>query len=268
MTDIRVSALYCYPIKSCKGVALQQATTDARGIVGDRSMMVVDESGTFISQREVARLALIAPHLNDDGSLTLSAPAMPALTFWPSGRGPARPVRVWRDTCLAVDQGDHVAEWFSTFLDMSVRLVHIADDFVRHVDARYARWPTDQTAFADAYPFLLISQASLNALNARLPTPVPMNRFRPNIVVDGCPPFAEDEWRDFCINGITFSAVKPCARCVVTTIDQETAIASPEPLRTLASFRAKGQKVLFGQNVVADRPGSLRVGDSVTLLSV
>jgi len=268
MAGIYVSALYCYPIKSCRGVALKQATTDARGIVGDRRMMIVDEEGTFISQREVAHLALIAPQPNADGSLTLSAPGMPALTLWPSGQGPARPVRVWRDTCLAVDQGDAVADWFSTFLGMAVRLVHIADAFVRRVDARYARRPSDQAAFADGYPFLLISQASLDALNARLATPLPMNRFRPNIVVDGCPPFAEDGWRDFRINGITFSAVKPCARCVVTTIDQETAIAGPEPLRTLASFRAVDQKVMFGQNLVADRPGSVRVGDAVILSSV
>jgi uncharacterized protein YcbX len=231
-------------------------------------MMIVDEASTFISQREAARLALIAPQPNPNGSLTLVAPEMPPLTFWPSGQGPARLVRVWRDACLAVDQGDRVAEWLSAFLGQPVRLVHIADDFVRRVDARYAHRPTDQAAFSDGYPFLLISQASLDALNARLAAPLPMNRFRPNIVVAGCPPFAEDGWNDFCVNGIVFSAVKPCARCVITTIDQETAIAGPEPLRTLASFRAVAQKVLFGQNLVADRPGELHVEDEVILLPV
>lgn len=267
MAKIRISALYCYPIKSCKGHALQEAITDARGIVGDRSMMIVDACGEFISQREAPRLALIAPQPHADGTMTLSAPGMPSLSFHPGDAGQRVKVRVWNDICEAVDQGDAVAEWLQEFLAAPARLVRIADDFERRVDPRYARHASDQTGFSDGYPFLLISQASLDALNARLAAPVPMNRFRPNIVVSGCPPFAEDGWCDFRINGILFSAVKPCARCVVPTIDQDTAAVGPEPLRTLATFRTFGQKVLFGQNLVAAEVGVLRVGDEVEVVT-
>lgn len=149
---------------------------------------------------------------------------------------------------------------------MPARLVRMADDFVRRVDARYARQPSDQTGFADGYPFLLISQASLDDLSARL-APLPMNRFRPNIVVSGCDAFAEDDWREIRIGGIIFNIVKPCARRAIPTIDQDTAIAGPEPLRTLAAYRTFGQKVLFGQNLVAANTGTLRVGDEVEIIA-
>lgn len=269
-TPIYLSALYRYPIKSCKGHALQEATTDARGIVGDRRMMVVDDHGEFITQRELPRLALIAPQPRDDGMMVLSAPDMPDLAFRPSGAegaGVRVRVRVWHDVCDAVDQGDDVAAWLRDFLAVPVRLVHIADDFARKVDVRYARNPYDQTGFADGFPFLLISQASLDDLNARLDAPVPMNRFRPNIVVSRCDAFAEDAWRELCIGDLRFSVVKPCARCVIPTIDQDTAVAGHEPIRTLATYRRAGQKVMFGQNLIAHGTGTLRVGDAVRVVA-
>ncbi|MCS6846594.1 MAG: MOSC domain-containing protein [Anaerolineae bacterium] len=264
---ICVSALYRYPIKSCKGHALQTAVTDARGIAGDRRMMIVDALGEFITQRDLPRLALIEPVMNDDGSMTLRAPGMPPLSFTPSNEGRRLKARVWNDVCDAIDQGNDVAGWLQDFLAAPVRLVRMADDFVRRVDARYARRPSDQTGFADGYPFLLISQASLDDLNARLDSPVPMNRFRPNIVVSGCNAFAEDEWREFRIGDIVFSAVKPCARCSVPAIDQDTAIAGREPIKTLATYRTFGRKVLFGQNLVAANTGVLRVGDAVEIIA-
>lgn len=150
---------------------------------------------------------------------------------------------------------------------MPARLVRIADDSVRRIDARYARRLSDQTGFADSYPFLLISQASLDDLNARLASPVPINRFRPNIVISGCDAFAEDDWREIRIGGIVFNIVKPCARCAIPTIDQDTAIAGPEPLRTLAAYRTFGQKVRFGQYLVAANTGSLRVDDEVQVVA-
>ncbi|GIV83448.1 MAG: MOSC domain-containing protein [Candidatus Roseilinea sp.] len=262
---IRVSALYCYPIKSCQGHALDETMTDVRGIVGDRRMMIVDSHGEFITQRTMPRLALIEPVMNNDGSITLRAPNQPPASFVPSNAGPRVQVRVWRDVCGAIDQGEAVAAWLQNFLGMPARLVRIADDVVRRVDARYARRPSDQIGFADGYPFLLISQASLDDLNARLASPVPMNRFRPNIVVSGCDAFAEDHWRELRIGNIIFHVVKPCARCTIPTIDQDTAIAGREPLRTLSTYRTFGQKVLFGQNLVAANTGSLRVGDEVVI---
>ncbi|BCX05508.1 MAG: MOSC domain-containing protein [Candidatus Roseilinea sp.] len=264
---IRVSALYRYPIKSCKGHALQAAVTDARGIAGDRRMMIVDAYGDFLTQRDQPRLALIEPVMSDDDSMTLRAPGMSPICFTPSNEGRRVRVRVWNDVCDAIDQDNAVAEWLQDFLEAPVRLVRMADDFERRVDPRYARRPSDQTGFADGYPFLLISQASLDDLNARLDSPIPMNRFRPNIVVSGCDAFAEDDWREFRIGDIVFNAVKPCARCSVPTIDQDTAIAGREPIKTLATYRTFGQKVWFGQNLVAANTGVLRVGDAVEIIA-
>ncbi len=265
ITPITVSALYRYPIKGCKGHLLNEAQTDARGIAGDRRMMIVDAGNEFVTQRDVPKLALIAPALNG-GTVTLHAPGMPALTFTPSNEGRRVRARVWDDVCDAVDQGNDVSFWLQDFLAAPVRLVRMADGFERKCDPKYARSERDQTGFADGYPFLLISQASLDDLNARLSEPVPMNRFRPNIVVEGCEPFAEDGWRDIRIAGVDFGVVKPCARCNVPAIDQDTAIAGREPIKTLATYRTRNQKVMFGQNLIASNAGVLRVGDAVEIV--
>jgi uncharacterized protein YcbX len=262
--NIVVSALYCYPIKGCKGHALTEAQTEARGIAGDRSLMIVDAGNEFISQRDMPKLALIAPTIRGD-TVTLTAPGMPALTFTPTNEGRQVRARVWNDVCDAVDQGNDVSLWLQDFLAAPVRMVRMADAFQRKCDPKYARSEHDQTSFSDGYPFLLISQASLDDLNAKLSEPVPMNRFRPNIVVSGCEPFAEDTWRDIHIAGVDFGVVKPCARCNVPTIDQDTAIAGHEPIKTLAAYRTVNQKVMFGQNLIASNAGVLRVGDEVVI---
>jgi uncharacterized protein YcbX len=262
---IHVSALYRYPIKSCKGHALQEAPTGARGIAGDRSMMIVDVNNEFITQREMPRMALIEPVMHGD-VITLRAPGMDELSFQPSNRGRGVQARVWQSVCDAVDQGNEVSLWLQDFLAAPARLVRIADDFVRKVNPQFARNPGDQTGFSDGYPFLLISQASLDDLNARLASPVPMNRFRPNIVVAGCAPFAEDGWQNFTVNGIAFSGVKLGLRCPIPTIDQERGeVTGREPIKTLAAFRTINQKVMFGQNLVAANTGVLRVGDVVVI---
>jgi uncharacterized protein YcbX len=262
---ITISALYRYPIKGCKGRLLAEAQTDARGIVGDRRLMIVDAYNEFITQRDMPKLALIAPAVNGD-TVTLNAPGMPALTLNSSNEGRRARARVWDDVCDAIDQGNEVSLWLQDFLAAPARLVRIADDFQRKCDPRYARSENDHTGFADGYPFLLISQASLDDLNAKLSEPVPMNRFRPNIVVEGCEPFAEDTWRDIRIAGIDFGVVKPCARCNVPTIDQDTAIAGREPIKTLATYRTVNQKVMFGQNLIASNAGVLRVGDVIEIV--
>ena len=266
---IHVSALYRYPIKSCKGHALHEACTDARGIVGDRGMMVVDVNNEFLTQRELPRLALIEPIVHGDGqAITLRAPGMDELTFEPSNNGRRMQARVWKSICDTVDQGNKVALWLQDFLAAPVRLVRMADDFHRPLNPQYARGEHDTTGFADGYPFLLVSQASLDELNARLDSPIPMNRFRPNIVVDGCEAFAEDGWPDFRINGIQFAGVKLCPRCPIPTIDQERGeVTGREPIKTLATFRTINQQVMFGQNVIAANTGVLRVGDAVEVLS-
>lgn len=262
----RVRALYRYPIKSCRGTALQEAIVDARGIVDDRRYMIVDATGRFLTQRELPRLALVAPSI-DGPRLHLSAPDMPPLTLYPTADGIRRDVVIWHDACAATDQGDDVSSWLSAFLAVPCRLVRMADDVVRRVDARYAG-ANDQVGFADGFPLLLTSEASLDDLNGRLETSLPMDRFRPDIVVDGFVPYEEDGWSRIRIAGIVFGVVKPCARCPITTVDQQTAERAKEPLRTLATYRSvPGRGVMFGQNLVHDRDGVIRVGDEVELVA-
>jgi hypothetical protein len=176
-------------------------------------------------------------------------------------------VTVWRDECEAIDEGDGAARWFTDHLGVGVRLVRLANDDARPLGTTAAQ-PGDRVSFADAYPFLLLSLGSLRHLNSRLNLPVPMDRFRPNIVVDGCKPHAEDGWASIRIGEVDFDVTKPCARCVVTTTDQETGERGREPLQTLASYRTEDGRVLFGQNLVQRGTGTVRVGDDVEILAL
>ena len=260
-----VRGLFFYPIKSCGGTSLDTAVVGTRGILADREWMVVDSDRRFLTQRELPRLALVSPRLSG-GYLEITASGMAPLSIPLDATGDRADVTVWADRVEAVDQGSEAAAWFSTFLDVPCRLVRIPADTVRHVDQAYAS-PTDQVGFADGYSFLLTSLASLEDLNRRLPSPLPMNRFRPNVVVDGVEPFEEDGWKRIRIDGIEFSVVKPCARCVTTTVDQQTATKSKEPLRTLATFRnVPGRGVMFGQNLVHHGTGEIRVGARVEVI--
>jgi uncharacterized protein YcbX len=258
LSDLRV-----YPIKSCGGIAVDEWEVDERGLRHDRRWMLVDETGCFISQRELPRMALIKVRIESDG-LVADAPGMPSLQvpFRPPDGKPLL-ARVWDDFVETQTVDDD--NWFSEFLEVGCKLVYLPDESVRPVDAAYAE-PGDRVGLADGFPFLLISEASLADLNARLEEPLPMNRFRPNLVVGGCEPFAEDGWRGVRIGKLTFRVVKPCARCTITTVDQESATKGKEPLRTLARFRRAGNKVLFGQNLIHDQRGTLRIGDPVEIL--
>lgn len=269
--SIIVSALYTYPIKSCGALSHTQIMLDERGPVWDRRWMIVDGGGVFITQRELPALALIQPAF-EAGCLRLSAPGMPDTAVPLQQRGiAAKSVQVWNDSCEAVDEGDDVAAWVSDYLGAAVRLVRMADGFVRPADTTYAP-PNTPVGFADAFPLLLVSDASLNDLNQHLQTrgkmPVPMSRFRPNVVISGCEAFAEDTWRIVTIGESTMDVVKPCARCVETAVDQTTGTIpdSAEPLATLSAYRKQGSKVLFAQNAIHRAPGDLRVGDTVTVI--
>ncbi len=260
---VEVAALYVYPIKSCAGMSVASVTLDRRGVMGDRRFMVVDDDGRFLSQRELPKLALIVPRIAD-GAVTLAAPGFSTITVPVLMEGPRRSVVVWRDVCDAIDQGDDASRWLSAHLGVSCRLVRLADEWKRLVDPTYATRPDDEVSFADAYPLLLIGEASLEDLNARLETPLPMNRFRPNVVVRGSTPFAEDGWRNIVIGDVRATVVKPCARCVTTLVDQQTGARGKEPLRTLASYRRRGDgEVYFGQNVIHAGQGAITVGDRV-----
>jgi uncharacterized protein YcbX len=263
--QVRVTALYVYPVKSCAGTALEVAQIGPRGILHDREFLVTDPDGSFLTQRELPRLAQVRPTITED-CLAFAAPGMTDLAIVPTDLGPRREVVVWRDTVTAVDQGGEVADWLSAFLETRVRLVRMPADSVRRVDPVYAPRPTDQVGFADGYPLLLISEESLDDLNARLDQPLPMNRFRPNVVVRGAgAPYAEDTWAELCIGEVRFNGVKTCARCAVTTTDQVTAERRLEPLATLSRYRRIERGALFGQNLVHAAPGRIAVGDRLTV---
>jgi len=262
---MHVSALYYYPIKSCSAVQVDAAEVDACGLRNDRRLLVIEPNGTFLTQREHPRLALVTPVIQDE-NLMLSAPDMDSLVVALSHHGTPQHVRIFRDTCEAVDQGEAVSEWFSTYLQTPCRVVAMAPHFARQVNPNFAQRPEDQVAFADAFPFLMISEASLGDLNTRMTTPLPMNRFRPNIVITGCPPYAEDTWSSLRIGTVDFAAAKACVRCVVTTTDQATTKRGDEPLKTLATYRKTDTGVIFGQNLIHLNRGTLRVGDAVTAI--
>ena len=263
---ISVSGLFVYPVKSCSGVPVDEAVVSTTGFEFDRRWMVVGEDGMFLSQRGQPRLALVRVRIAGD-RLRLEAPDVPAFEV-PLVRepGPTVKVTVWGDDCAALDEGRDAAEFFSLHLGSSARLVRLADDDVRPLKSSWAQ-PGDRISFADGFPFLLLSEASLEGLNRRLSLPVPMDRFRPNIVVSGCPAHAEDGWRQVRIGDVDFRVAKPCARCVISTTEQETGDRSPEPLRTLATYRVRDSQVLFGQNLIHGGPGRLRVGDLVVVRS-
>ncbi|MEO6061415.1 MAG: MOSC N-terminal beta barrel domain-containing protein [Thermoflexales bacterium] len=267
---MNISSLHHYPVKSMRGIALSEAAFDARGIVHDREFLVVDASDVFITQRGHARMALFAAEVAG-ATLILRGPGRAPLSIPVVHDGPGRPVQIWRDTVMAVDQGDAAAAWLSAGLEMPVRLVRMADDFARTLDPAYAKNLNDQTGFADGYPALVVCEASLDGLNERLiargSEPLPMNRFRPNIVVGGAVPFAEDGWKRIRVGGMTFDLVKPCARCEITTTDQDTAEKGLEPLATLATFRKVNGKVMFGMNAIHAGPGVVWVGDIVEVVA-
>jgi hypothetical protein len=272
---ITLSSLIYYPIKACRGFEVPAWEVERMGLRDDRRMMLVTPEGEFLTQREFPKLALVTPILDGD-TLTLSAPNFDSLRLNVQRSGTTVPVDIWKSQGVqAVDQGEEAAQWFSDWLGASVRLVHIADGYIRKVSADHAIHPDDHTGFADGYPILIASEEGLADLNARLETPVPMNRFRPNVVVKGCEPFAEDTWKRIRIGeagaeqgrSVELAVVKPCARCVVTTIDKDTLVQSKEPLKTLNQFRKQVNGAMFGQNVIPLNEGRLEVGMRVEVLS-
>ena len=261
---MQLSGLFVYPIKACGGISLETADIVERGLAGDRRYLLVDQSGTFVTQREVPRLCLVGTAFADD-ALLVSAPGQPELalprTLSPGASFEPRSYRIWDDvgSALLHPQG---SRWFSELLNDEVSLLYMPDSERRAVNPNRAR-PGDIVSFADGYPLLLISEASLADLNRRLEAPLEMRRFRPNLVISGCEPYAEDGFATLSIGGVSFRGVKRCERCVVTTIDPATAEQSKEPLRTLARYRQSDGKVWFGMNLIHDGSGTLRLGDAV-----
>ncbi|QTE38327.1 MOSC N-terminal beta barrel domain-containing protein [Mucilaginibacter gossypii] len=263
---LQVSELYIYPIKSLGGVAVQNAEVTRRGLQHDRRWMLVNEHGHFITQRGFPQMALLKASIQSDGITVHHQSSGSLLIPFNCERKPLQQFAVWEDTCFGQYVSEEFDEWFSEALNMKCRLIYMPDDSEREVDQRYAK-PGMITSFADAYPFLLIGQASLNDLNKRMSLPLPMNRFRPNIVFTGGEAYSEDLMNEIEIAGITFYGAKLCARCVLTTIDQQTAVKAKEPLKTLASYRMKNNKIMFGQNLIHENTGIISVGDELKVLS-
>ncbi|RFU40752.1 MOSC domain-containing protein [Actinomadura logoneensis] len=263
-----LAELHVYPLKSAGGTALSHAELTPTGLRHDREFMLVTPEGRHLSQREHPRMALLRPSF-DGEVLTVSAPGMEPLELKASAAGEPVDVTVHRKPCQGVDQGDAAAEWFTRYLASSgpERGGPFAGcRLVRFTGRRPTGRGGGEVAFADGYPLLVISAESLADLNTRLDEPLPMDRFRPSLVLTGLGPYGEDGVRLLRVGETVVELVKPCARCVITTTDQRTAARTHEPLRTLATYRKRDGGLVFGQNAVPRELGTLRTGDPVEIL--
>lgn len=272
--SLNLTSIRRYPVKSCRGEDLAEAVVEPWGLAGDRRWMIVSPDGSPLTARERPPLVLITPSF-DGTVMTLTAPGEPPLTVKVPAGGDLVPVNVWKYDLLATPAGDEAAAWLTRVAGEPVRLVYLDDPTRRHVDPKFSQ-DADRVSFADAYPLLLTSEASLAALNTLIEAgphpgeaPLPMTRFRPNVVVAGAQAWAEDSWRRLLIGDVAFRAVKGCDRCVFTTIDPDTAVKGKEPLWTLARHRRWDGKVWFGVNLIPDNPApdaTIRQGDPVVIL--
>lgn len=274
MGDARLQSIHVHPVKAFRALAPGEAGVEPWGLAGDRRWALIDDGGKVVSQRREPRVALAAAELLPGGGIRLSAPGMEPLEVTVPRPVGTVPVAIFQDKVEAVPAEDAAAHaWCSDYLGADVRLVHMDDPATRRpVDPDYA-FEGETVSFADGFPLLLTTTASLDALNSLIARgdhadegPLPMDRFRPNIVVSGTEAWAEDDWSRLAIGEVVFRVAKTCGRCVVTTTDQATAARGREPLHTLGRHRRLGGKLVFGQNLVARSRGTIRVGDPVTIL--
>ncbi|MFC8917949.1 MOSC domain-containing protein [Streptomyces sp. NPDC047821] len=267
-------SLHVRPVKSLRGASPVTAAVEPWGLAGDRRWMIIDAAGKAVTQRQQPRLALASAEELPGGGVRLSAPGREPLTVAVPEPSATVPAQIFLTKVEAVPAAAAADEWCTAYLGEDVRLVHLDDPAHRRpIDPEYAL-PGETVNFADGYPLLLTSVSSLDALNSLVARgdhpeegPLPMDRFRPTVVVEGTDPWDEDRWSRIAIGEVTFRVAKPCARCVVTTTDQLTGHRGKEPLRTLARHRLVGKKMIFGQNLVPEHPGTLRAGDPVEILS-
>lgn len=262
MSNLIITALYIYPIKSLAGIEVPKAKVESRGFQNDRRFMLVDEENQFITQRKYPKMALLQPELTNSEIIVrhkIEAVSPLRISLDEPNTTPEM-VTIWDDTCPAKPVSPETDEWFSAVLGMKCRLMYMHDGSVRQADQRYAINETDKVSFADGYPYLMISEESLAQLNEKLDEPMDMRRFRPSIVFKGGKPHEEDEIRKVFCNGIEMYGVKPCARCVMTTVNPDTSEKGTEPLKTLSTYRQVGNKILFGENFIATGERELKVG--------
>jgi hypothetical protein len=266
MSELRLSEIWIYPIKSLGGIRLNQAKVLDKGLEYDRRWMLVDENGVFMTQRNNPTMALFRLKIENEKLRIAYGPQSTdhSISINPGNFENGERVIIWDDTVIACEVSKESSAWFSNILGSKCRLVHFPEENSRAVDAVY-KVNDEHVSLADGYPFLIIGQESLNFLNSKLAHPIPMNRFRPNFVFTGGEPNEEDTWRNFVIGNNRFVGVKPCGRCAIPTINQETAEKSDEPTRTLATYRRKESKILFGQNLLATDHQEVKEGDLITI---
>ncbi|MFY0593497.1 MOSC domain-containing protein [Roseivirga sp.] len=267
MSTLKISDLWIYPIKSLAGIQLKKAQVEKRGLQYDRRWVLVDMEGVFVNQREFPEMNFLQPAINSH-SITISHKhgKKESLSFslTEPDSDPIE-VSVWDDQCTGKPVSEEADEWFSDFLGKQVRLLFMHKKGVRPADQRYALSPSDEVSYADGYPILMISEASLALLNEKTEEHIPMNRFRANIIVSGATAHQEDSLREIEIGEVKLYGVKPCARCVMTTINIETGLKGKEPLKSLASYRKVGYKILFGENFIPAKEGVIEVGQEITI---
>ncbi len=263
---LQVSQLNIYPVKSLGGISKQTVQLCSTGFEYDRRWMLVDEKNVFLSQRTHPQMVLLHTAQNDDGFIVskYNDENLSIVIPYVTEAKKKLKVTVWEDICNAVVVSDEHNEWFSDMLHFKCKLVYMPDDAVRLVDKRYAV-NNEITSFSDGYPILMIGEATLEHLNNKLKDALPMNRFRPNLVFSGGHAHIEDEMEKFSINDINFLGVKPCSRCVMTTINQQNAEKGKEPLKTLSTYRMKDNKIYFGQNVLHHQNGIINVSDTISI---
>ncbi len=265
---LQLSEIWIYPVKSLGGIPLQQSKVTDRGLEHDRRWLLVDENACFITQREYPKLALFQPEITGDFlkiSHKVSQESI-LVSSYPTFSEMTTPIKVtvWEDVVEACEVGSEASDWFSEILGFTVRLVYMPDESQRKVDPDFAVSPNDVTSFSDGFPFLIIGQSSLDDLNSRMAKAVSISRFRPNFVFSGGEAYEEEGWREFTIGALSFYGVKPSGRCIITTVDPETGVISgKDPLLTLSKYKNVGNKVIFGQNVIAQQQGNVAVGDVV-----
>jgi len=261
---MKLQDIYIYPIKSLGGIRLEEAVLEERGFRYDRRWMLVDKAGMFITQRTHQVLALLQVEIVAEGLLVFHKqhPDQRIIVPFEPVSQRSMQVTIWEDTVEGQVVQEEVSAWFQQLLGLDCELVIMPLSTQRKLKEKYAV-NGESVSFADGMPYLIIGQESLNDLNSRLEKPVPMDRFRPNLVFSGGTPFAEDEWKEIRIGKALFKVTKPCARCVMTTVDQDTAKQGKEPLRTLATYRTFNNNIMFGQNMLLLEGEMLCVGDEV-----
>lgn len=258
---MNLSAIHLYPIKSMRGLDVPEASVEARGLAGDRRWMLIDANARFITARKYPQLLKCAVEPIRDGLVVFAPDGSARSVGEPEVDTPVIEVGIWKSTSPARVADSTINAWLSQQLELDVRLVHMAEDCVRSVDAAWSG-PDDIVSFADAFPLLLIGSASLDLLNSKLARPVSMANFRPNLVLRTDTPHIEDSWKRIRIGDTEFAVTKPCTRCVLTTIDPDTAVPATdgEPLATLKSYRREAIGITFGQNLLVRQTGTIRVG--------